>query len=42
LCSRCEEEIGADQEWELDHNDWDPSQSYPSRAVVTEPPPTAT
>ena len=30
LCSRCEEEIGPDQDWELDHDDRDPSQSYPS------------
>jgi hypothetical protein len=30
LCPRCNEEIGADQDWDLDHDDWDPSQSLPS------------
>ena len=26
-CFRCGEEIGPDQDWDLDHDDWDPSQS---------------
>lgn len=30
LCLRCEGEIGPDQEWELDHDDHDPSQSFPA------------
>ena len=30
LCFRCAEEIGADQDWDLDHDDWNPSRSFPS------------
>ena len=30
LCFRCGEEIGPDQDWDLDHDDRDPSQSHPS------------
>ena len=30
LCFRCGAQIGPDQAWDLDHDDWDPSQSYPS------------
>ena len=30
LCLRCGGEIGPDQDWDLDHDNRDPSQSYPS------------
>ena len=30
VCPRCEDEIGADQDWDLDHDDRDPSLSYPA------------
>ena len=30
VCPRCEGEIGADQDWDLDHDDHDPSLSYPA------------
>jgi hypothetical protein len=29
-CFRCGEEIGLDQFWELDHDDRDPSRSFPA------------
>ena len=29
-CFRCGGEIGADQDWELDHDDYDLAQSFPS------------
>ncbi len=29
-CFRCGGEIDSDSDWELDHDDWDPSQSFPS------------
>ena len=30
VCPRCEGEIGPDQDWDLDHDDHDPSLSYPA------------
>ena len=42
LCFRCGGEIRAEQVWDLDHDDHDPSQSFPSHEAVTERPRTAT